>query len=494
MIDARFLVPAFMLVCGGSGFARAQEDAGRAPLSAVERVLPSGRRSAAPLSLAVSGGYGYTESVLGASDAHHRMTGVLAVEAAPVRWLGAGLRLDGRYDRHAFAGAPSDDGWTGEPRLFARADHGVHPDVSLGARLSFWLPGGDAPSISTKATTAEAIALASWSPGAGRTFLSTNVGYRLDRSARSVSDASKLARGDRVGLGVSQFDAVLVGAGVTHDGPSSRWRLFGEWTWDKLVGAGAPGAGSPMRVGVGARLALSRTWAAETLAELGVGPRPQLGAGAPLVPVPPRLAVVVGLLTRFGDPPLAAAPVAAPVEVAAPVRPAAPARIEGRIVFDGPIPSEAAVTVRAGGRQVGVAPDGEGRFVLQELPAGPAELEVAAPGYAPATSTVDLGAGEIARVELTLKRRLPVGQIRGIVRSFGGLGLAATIRVVGKDQTAAELAPAKTRAEDGVFQFNVQPGAYEVSIDAPGYETQRRNVRVEENGVTVLNVDLRRAR
>ena len=33
-------------------------------------------------------------------DAHHRASGVLAVEGRPVSWLGLGLRLDGRYDQH----------------------------------------------------------------------------------------------------------------------------------------------------------------------------------------------------------------------------------------------------------------------------------------------------------------------------------------------------------------------------------------------------------
>ena len=37
---------------------------------------------------------------------------------------------------------------------------------------------------------------------------------------------------------------------------------------------------------------------------------------------------------------------------------------------------------------------------------------------------------------------------------------------------------------------DVPPGAYEVQIVAAGYETQKRRVQVEENGVTLLNIDL----
>ena len=41
--------------------------------------------------------------------------------------------------------------------------------------------------------------------------------------------------------------------------------------------------------------------------------------------------------------------------------------------------------------------------------------------------------------------------------------------------------------------MRVAPGEYTVLLSAPGYERQRRPVRVEQNGVTILNVDLRRA-
>ena len=35
------------------------------------------------------------------------------------------------------------------------------------------------------------------------------------------------------------------------------------------------------------------------------------------------------------------------------------------------------------------------------------------------------------------------------------------------------------------------PGAYDVTISAPGYATQKRRVQIEQNGVTLLDVDLR---
>ena len=49
------------------------------------------------------------------------------------------------------------------------------------------------------------------------------------------------------------------------------------------------------------------------------------------------------------------------------------------------------------------------------------------------------------------------------------------------------------RAEQGRFEVDVTPGMHEVRISARGYMTQVRRVQVEENGVTLLNIDLKRA-
>ena len=54
--------------------------------------------------------------------------------------------------------------------------------------------------------------------------------------------------------------------------------------------------------------------------------------------------------------------------------------------------------------------------------------------------------------------------------------------------------PTRPRTEGGRFQVDVPPGRYRVTISAPGYQVQQRKVEVEENGVTVLNVDLRSER
>jgi hypothetical protein len=90
----------------------------------------------------------------------------------------------------------------------------------------------------------------------------------------------------------------------------------------------------------------------------------------------------------------------------------------------------------------------------------------------------------------------PRGQIRGLVRSLKGTAVAAEIGIESENAADGAAAPEKEdlHADDGRFEIDVAPGRYRVTIAATGYQTQTREVDVEENGVTVLNVDLRAER
>ncbi len=472
------------------GAARAADvPAGGSSLSAARRVEPSRLRRPGEVSVAVSGGYGYTESVLGLGDAHHRLAGALAIQGAPLSWLGLGLRLDGRYDRHSFAAAEGDDGWTGEPRLFVRADGRLDPTLSVGGRATVFFPGGEAPSIEPGATTADLLALATWTPAGGRLDLSANAGYRLDRTSRLKGDRAMLAPGDRLALEVSRFDAALLGLAALHRGDAVH--LFAEWSWSLLLGSGAPGAGvSPMRLGAGARLPVGSGFSAELLAEISPSGRPPATAAMPEIPVPPRFAVVLGLVGHFGGPARPQVAEAAPPEVA--LRPAPRATLAGRLLFGGALPASVTVVVTQGGQERRVAPDEGGGFRAAELAPGAAVVRVEAEGYEPASAQVELRPGATVAIELSPRRLLPSGQLRGTVRSFDGKGLLAAVRIVARD--APDAAPQELRAQGGAFQVDVQPGEYEVTISAPGFASQTRTVKVEQQGVTVLNADLRRAR
>ena len=245
------------------------------------------------------------------------------------------------------------------------------------------------------------------------------------------------------------------------------------------------------------RLALGRDVRLEALAEVAVGARPALSASGPLVPVPPRAAVWLGVAYRFGSDAGKQAR-ARPVEAEAPppaagARPAAPAperaMVDGRVVAaDGSPPSDPRVTVTAGGEPeaVVVAVGGDGRFTFNGKAGGELTIRAEAPGYEPATETVTPTGTSATPLTLTLRRKLPGGQIRGLIRSFKGVGLDAEVQIEPGDQTL--------RTKNGRFEADVAPGAYHVTITAPGFETQRRRVEVEQNGVTVLNADLRSAR
>jgi hypothetical protein len=82
---------------------------------------------------------------------------------------------------------------------------------------------------------------------------------------------------------------------------------------------------------------------------------------------------------------------------------------------------------------------------------------------------------------------LPPGQIRGRVRSLRGPALRAEI----------EVSPLQMHAEsqaDGSFAIDVAPGDYAVTVRAKGHVPQTRTATVEQNGVTILVIDLERSR
>jgi hypothetical protein len=372
-------------------------------LSAIRRVPALVGREGCPVALAAGIGYGYTGAVLGAGDSHHRLEGLLAGEwtAHPALVLGLGLR--GRYDRHVLPSADVDDGWTGEPRLGVRYQHDLRPGTRLGLALGVNLPGGEAPSIDLGAVGGDLTALATQ---AFRGLdVAAKLGYRLDRAANALPEASRLSPADRVGLGVSAFDAVLVGLSVERR--RAALALFAETTLDVLLG-GPPAAVWPWRLGAGARRHFGAALAAELLVEGTLSGRPSLAVGAPLVEVAPRLAILLGL--SWGE---------ARLLTPSPAVPTPPP----------PVPAP----------------------VVEELPSSR-------------------------------------GQLRGFVRSYGGRGLTATIRIAGRNGGT----PVQIESRGGNFERDLPPGSYDVVIEAEGFVTQRRRITIEENGVTLLNVDLRR--
>lgn len=480
-----------LVVCvlvGHSSTAAAQAASGDASdaLPGLERTARPAV-GAAPWSFAASTSYGFTESVLTGDDAHHRGGLAVAGAARPAEWLAISLRFDGRFDKHTDDAAGDDDGWIGDVRLAVRGSRALAPRWSAGIELSAWAPSESAFDAGD-GLSFDGLALIEHRPGDGRLALAANAGARLDRSAGSVPDADGLSRADRLALGVSDSNAVLFGAGAVYD--TGRVALFGEWSWDLLVGDDAPAAReSPMRLGVGARWAVSDAVGVRGWVEASVARRPDVAAGEPLVPVDPAVAVGVGMTYRFatgarGRGRLADGDGGGDDVAVAPRL----VRVTGTVVERDGSPA-AGVDVR-GEPETGAAAEtvtgADGRFELM-LPEGPARIVIPKQRSYLETSVDATVTGGDLTVALELRRDLPPGQVRGLVRTLSGKPLRATVRIEPSGETA-------TSGDDGSFRIDVAPGAYEIVVEAPGRAPQRRAIAVEQNGVTVINIELRPAK
>jgi uncharacterized membrane protein len=209
------------------------------------------------------------------------------------------------------------------------------------------------------------------------------------------------------------------------------------------------------------------------------------------MPIEPRVLLSIGL--RFGTgssaPLVTAAPPqpAAPAPLAAAPPPRQPIKLELTLVDDQGQPLQrATVTLIQGERETPLTEAEPGRYRHDDVPPGAGRLRIRADGFQPIERDVQVGGSPELRVDARAQQALPAGQVRGLVRSFRGKPLMAKVRV---EPAGGE---ASTDAE-GFFQIDVPPGPYEVVIEAPGYQSQRRAVKVEKQGVVIVNVDLGQA-
>ena len=467
----------------------------------------SGRRP--HVAAAIGAGYGFTEALGGESGSHHGLSGSAGFAVQPWRFFSAALVLDGRYDKHPDDVLGSSSSAVGEPRLIARVGDGIGRAFALGAQVVLWVPGGDAPSVRPEAATFDASALLTFAPPGAALAAALNAGYRIDRSAGVIDDRARarLRPGDRLTLRASDFDAVLLGLGVSKR--LGDLEVLGELTWDVLVGSGAPSPlESPLRGGAGLRYHTTVTVLPgdvqlELRSEVGLGERP--APSTAFSPIEPRVAILAGLrwVLPLGPAPERKTPAPpAPARVAPP--PAAPAvvvsSVRGSVLDEKHAPIAGArvkvTSLQVTSVQTGPTTDGssgdehvaeagaDGSFTIDGVRTGRVRIVASASGYRDASVEANVEAGTPSPVELVMSRTVRPGQLRGLVRSFSGKPLAATIRV---EPIGIE---SKTGA-DGTFQIDVPPGSYEVVVAAPGHTGQRRPIQVEENGVTILNADLR---
>ncbi|HET7540916.1 MAG TPA: carboxypeptidase-like regulatory domain-containing protein [Polyangiaceae bacterium] len=429
----------------------------------------------APAAIAGTLGYGFTEPQSADDSAHHRLSLRAAAALPVVNWLSLGAVVDGRYDKHR-----DDSGAVIDTALQARAG-GTLGRFQLGGAILGRLPGAESLSLMAKSTSVEGQALLATDLGPVR--VASLAGYRFNHGGAAGSDAAHLSSGDRLALGLSEFDAVLLGLGVSAW--AGRNQLLAEVSADVLVGHDAPAfSQSPLRLAAGLRRGVTRGLGVELLAVGSLSEKPDLSPTAPLVPNEPRFSIFAGVRYQFlppTPPPTKPPPPPPPSQVLG-------SRLEVTVSDDqgAPVPSPS-VSLTVAGQRRELECDPSGLCAIEDMKPGSVALRIEAPGFEPGERTLTVQPGTPAKLEVRLVAVPPPSQLRGVVRSLDGKVITPHVRV---EPLGAEA----TIDDKGNFQLDLAPGGYDVVIEAEGYVTQRRHVQVEPKGVVILNAELVRAR
>lgn len=441
-------------------------------------------------------GYGVTESQVDAPGSHHRLGARAAASVTPVGWLDIALATNLRHDRHSEEDdLGADDGTALDSELYAQAGSDVGGDLHVGAGVRASFVRGVTLGRSLSNPVLDLQLLTAYVPDDSGFSLGMLAGFRYDRTAQAVLDPAQYRAGDRLALGLSAFNAVPLGLGASYRFGATE--VIGELSGELLLGADAPDiTASPWRASAGARQQLSDALALRLVTETGLSARPAAGAGDPLSPVEPRFQVVAGLSYALFDWQPAPAAQPAPPEPRLPPRaepapsapPPAPCTLQVNVwTADGYPLSDATVELVIGQSKVSVPHRNLESYELGELAQGDAVVRVTAPRLEPRELPVKLRPGSPVKLDVRLDAAPQTGQVEGLVRSFGGKGLRARIRI---EPIGSEL----STDESGRFVVDVPPGKYDVVIEAAGHEPQRRQVEVTPDGVVILNADMVRSR
>lgn len=490
------LIPLFLVVllsaCWGPGplIVSAQTD-GLSPFASSDRSqgLPSVAPGERGMGLELASGYGFVDA--GGGD--HRLVVEGLVDGRPLDDLALRGSFRSRVDW--VDGENLRTTFTGD--LGLSYGHFVRPSLALGASVDARFGGGGFPDLDFGSTSLEARLGLLYRMGEGRAALAFDVGYLHDRSAESLASGADPSTPDRVALGVDENDALLFRFGASMGRGSLRgWLMLDA---SPRLGADAPFEGAlELRGGAMGAVSASLGWSA--FASIALTPTPSVEPGSELRAIPPRFSLGISLrydpfASRRAEPQEPAEAAAEPPEEVAPPPAAAPVVVEappptyslrGSVVDDQGFPlSGAVIRHRLGGLEVETMTDVDGVFEIEDLPEGEVEIEVESEGFEVWSVAVATTLSESIPVQLVPLP--PSTQLRGLVRGFHGGALDALVRITDQES--------ELRTDDeGRFLIDLPPGEYRVEIRAEGWRTQRRRVRLQEGGVTVLNVELRRAR
>jgi hypothetical protein len=513
--------------------ASADEPAAAAPApNVVYGALPGGVHAASADALpkgvaevSTLSGFGYRKGLLGTNERFGRLIGDLAAAFGVTENLSIGLSLDGRYDRH-YGGMPSpDDGYVGDPHLNIRFGKPVGKNA-FGAQLGLWVPGKNAPSIAASATSVDFRGLASIAAGSAR--LNLSAGFRLDNSASSIDDLSKLSLQDRVSLGASNYNAVLAGAqlviptGKAWIGLESTIEAYiggPAATPDKTNGAALAEGSLLIRGGAVAGVRFNDQWSGLAFLEAakspGITATQVLNASIPIIPYEPIITFGLGLQASFGGPhhvgpaperpcwelPAGCKPDERPIfgDVTGTVtdgegKPMVGAKVtlKGHVYAEGgpaPVITDDKGAYRVTSVKIGrriSTPSKTGPVTDEKVDETSIDVAVELADKKPGAATIQgLKAGDNAVPPIKLEPLLPPGQLKILVRDLktGKPITGGTVTIQGTGKTFKS-------GEDGIGQLDLAPGTYKISVAAPGYKAQDLDVTIEPNGVVFKNSDL----
>ena len=245
-----------------------------------------------------------------------------------------------------------------------------------------------------------------------------------------------------------------------------------------------------MAIDIGARYPISDKLHLFALATLRLNSVEVEDLAVERIPFSPLVQFSIGASMNFGA---STKPVAAEIEVIEPPKPdpdpipdpIASYSVRGIVEYQNTvIPGALVVGIGSDGSEFNAKTAEDGTFSLEKVPEGTIELSIQAPGYEESKQVLKTDEN-LNELRIQMVPVLPPGQLRGVVRSFGGSGLKAELRIT----------PANTSISsdsDGNFTIDLLPGDYEIEVTAKGFKTQTRQVHIEEDGVTIVNIDLRK--
>lgn len=137
-------------------------------------------------------------------------------------------------------------------------------------------------------------------------------------------------------------------------------------------------------------------------------------------------------------------------------------------------PIAGAMVAVAGRTQSRAATDPDGTFRTIGLPPGPADLEVSAQGFDPATVKATVVVGKPTEVTVALTPRALTGNVRGRVADDKGAGIEASVKFMGPDNFEAHA------DGSGAFSAALPVGMYQVRAEAANFLTKESLVEVAQ--------------